>query len=425
MRNLALAMTAALWFAGRATAGELAVETDFEGASAKVVEIDQKARSIRFEPGGDVREGWPSWWNFRITGMQPGETVTLWLRAVNQLIPQSTYRWLKDKPLSLSWASPNQAVWSTDDETWHRTEPGRREGEWMIYSLKTESERLFVAWGPTYTPTRALQFTRSIAGKYPDVAKAETLCRSREGREVAMLRIADGSLPAAKRMALWIHARQHAWESGSSWVAQGFTEWLVANSAEAKWLRQNAEVFIVPVMDVDHVANGHGGKEAVPQDHNRDWSERPHWPEVAAAQATIRRLINEGRLRAFVDLHNPAPNDRTIHFHSSPDAESKPGQRAAMEQFFELSKTHLAAVMPLDPKAIKKSGSNYDPNWSRMSRSWVTANAADDTLAVCIETPWNIEQSTQEGYRKMGAAIGVTLYYQLQGTASAAQARAN
>jgi hypothetical protein len=38
-----------------ASAGDLAVVTDFEGASARVVAIDQRERSIRFEPGGDPR----------------------------------------------------------------------------------------------------------------------------------------------------------------------------------------------------------------------------------------------------------------------------------------------------------------------------------------------------------------------------------
>jgi hypothetical protein len=229
-----------------------------------------------------------------------------------------------------------------------------------------------------------------------------------------MLRIAEGSLPESKRIALWIQARQHAWESGSSWVAQGFTEWLLGASPEAAWLRQRAEVFVVPVMDVDHVAKGDGGKEAIPQDHNRDWSDQPYWPEVAAAQTTLREFIAAGRLGAFVDLHNPAPNDRTVHYHTPPDEDSKPGQRAAIERFVELARTHLAAVMPVDAKALKKSGANYDPNWKRMSATWVAMNAPENTLAICVETPWNLSQSTQAGYREMGAAVGRTLYHQFQ-----------
>ncbi|MCE9529779.1 MAG: zinc carboxypeptidase [Planctomycetes bacterium] len=390
---------------------ELTVETDFEGGSAKVVAIDQQERSIRFEPGGDPRHGWPCWWNFRIRGARPGETLTLRLRALSESIPQSAYGWLKDKPLSLDWASPSRAAWSIDGENWQRTEPGTREGHWMIYRLKATTDALLVAWGPTYTPSRAGEFAHACARQHPAVVKAESLCQSRDGRSVTLLRIAEGPRPIPQRGAIWVQARQHAWESGSSWIAQGFTEWLLADSLEATWLRQHHEIFVVPVMDVDHVASGQGGKEAIPQDQNRDWTDRPHWPEVAAAQAAIRVLIRADRMSAFIDLHNPGPNDRAIHFHTPPDEGTKPGQRAAIDRFNLLAKTHLSKVMPVQEKVVK-SGANYNPNWMQMSHCWVAAHAPENTLALCIETPWNIDQSSQEGYRRMGAAIGLTIFKQ-------------
>ena len=182
-----------------AVAAELTVETDFEGASAKVVAIDQQERGIHFEPGGDPRHGWPCWWNFRICGTHPGETLTLRVRAASAPIPQSAYGWLKDKPLSLDWASPSRAAWSIDGEIWERTEPGAREGDWMIYRLKATADQVLVAWGPPYTPSRSSEFARACAKKYPAVAKAESLCQSRNGRSVTLLRIAEEPCPAPER----------------------------------------------------------------------------------------------------------------------------------------------------------------------------------------------------------------------------------
>ena len=397
-----------LWAGIRVAAGELAVETDFEGASAKVVGIEQQERTIRFEPGGDPSGGWPSWWNFRIRGARPGEPITLRLRAPKTVIPQTTYTWLKDKPLSLDWSAPKRAAWSGDGESWQRTEPGARDGEWMVYQIVPTMDPVEVAWGPTYTPSRSERFAKACAEKFPAMVKAESLCRSRDGRSVPLLRIAEG--PPARRGAIWIHARQHAWESGSSWVAQGFTEWLLGGTPEATWLRQHHEFIVVPVMDVDHVAKGQGGKEAVPHDHNRDWSDQPHWPEVAAAQAAMKSLIEDGRLAAYIDLHNPGPNTRGVQFHTPPDEGTKKGQRAAINRFHALARMYLATVMPVDEEPLK-SGAEYDPTWRRMSHSWVAAHAPESTLPVCVETPWNIAQSSQEGYRKMGAAIGVTIYH--------------
>ena len=52
---------------------------------------------------------------------------------------------------------------------------------------------------------------------------------------------------------------------------------------------------------------GNGGKDALPQDHNRDWSAEPHWNEIIAAQRQVGGLIEEGRMDVFLDLHNPDP----------------------------------------------------------------------------------------------------------------------
>jgi hypothetical protein len=395
-----------------AVATELTVHTDFEGASATVVAIDQGQRCIRFEPGGDPRDGWPCWWNLCVRGARPGETLTLQIRASSTPIPQSTYTWLKDKPLSLDWAAPDRAAWSVDDDTWQRTEPGTREEEWMTYRLKAESDRLYVAWGPPYTPSRAGKFARECEKKYPVLAKAESLCRSREGRPVALLRIIEGLGVVSGRNVIWVQARQHAWESGSSWVAQGFAHWLLVGGAEADWLRQHHEIVVVPIMDVDHVAKGQGGKEAMPQDHNRDWTDRPHWPEVNAAQVALSAWIEAGCLSAFIDLHNPGPNALAVHFHVPPDERAKPGQSAAIDRFNLVARTNLSRVMPVQENVLK-SGGDYDPTWMRMSHNWVAARASESTLALCIETPWNSDQSSQEGYQRMGAAIGLTLYHHL------------
>src|SRR5438477_533546 len=80
------------------------------------------------------------------------------------------------------------------------------------------------------------------------------------------LHVREAASPAPT--AIWIQARQHAWESGASWVARGLLEWLLSEDADAIWLRHHAEVFVVPIMDVDNAATGNGGKEADPRDHN-------------------------------------------------------------------------------------------------------------------------------------------------------------
>ena len=218
---------------------------------------------------------------------------------------------------------PTQAAFSIDGETWLHTEKGTRQDEWMIYTLKPEAASVFVAWGPPYTPSTAPKFVRAMSEKSPH-AKATELCRSRGDRAVPMLHIQEGERTPEQRFGVWVQARQHAWESGLSWVAQGFAEWLLSDATDAAWLRQHAEIFIVPIMDVDNTATGNGGKDAQPQDHNRDWSAQPHWNEIIAAQRKVGDLIAAGRMDVFLDLHNPAPDDPTLFDILSPELLKEP-----------------------------------------------------------------------------------------------------
>ena len=379
----------------------LRAASDFEGASAQVLAIDQQARSVSFSPGGDPERGWPCWWFLRVDGVALEETITLRLRG-------STARLGKQKPLSSSWAMPKHAAFSTDGETWRRTEPGRRQGEWMIYQLKPGAKSVFVAWGPPYTPTAAAAFVRKM-GRSPH-ATATELCRSRAGRSAPMLHVKEGERTDQQRFGVWVQARQHAWESGSSWVAQGFAEWLLSDDKQAVWLRRHAEIFIVPVMDVDNAATGNGGKNALPHDHNRDWSAQPHWNEVRAAQRKVSQLIDQGRMDVFLDLHNPAPGDPSFFFILPREMLKKPAI-GLHDRFIELAYSRISKIKPLMPMSNKPktTGAGYHPLWRQISSNWVGMHGNPHTVSLCLETMWNYKNSTTTGYRAMGANLAAAV----------------
>jgi|JI10StandDraft_1071094.scaffolds.fasta_scaffold131188_3 hypothetical protein len=399
----------ALLFAARASfaADDLWVSSDFEGASVKVIEIDQTNRSIAFMPGGDAVRGWPCWWYFQIKGIAPGETITLRLHGSDSTVNQPGKP--AAKPLAPPWAMPVQATYSTDGETWQHTEDGIKEGEWMVYRLKMDATSTFVAWGPPYTPTTATKFVNVMSAKSPH-AKSLELCRSREGRAVPMLQVQEGDLPQQHRFGVWVQARQHAWESGSSWVAQGFVEWLLSDDADAAWLRQHAEIHLVPIMDIDNTATGNGGKDAQPQDHNRDWSPQPHWNEVIAAQRRVSGLIKEQRMDVFIDLHNPAPGDPTF-FYVLENEQMKEPMIALRDRFIQLAYERISKIKPMIPMSNKPktTGASYHPLWRQISANWVCMNGNPHTLSVCLETIWNHKNSTTEGYRAVGANLAAAV----------------
>jgi murein tripeptide amidase MpaA len=78
------------------------------------------------------------------------------------------------------------------------------------------------------------------------------------------------------RFHVWITARTHAFESVSSWVAEGMIRWTVSRDPDAEWLRENVSLNVVPIVDVDSVKIGGSGKHREPICHARDFRKKPH-----------------------------------------------------------------------------------------------------------------------------------------------------
>lgn len=401
MRRLSLATIALFaWLALESwVRAELSVHTDFEGGSAKVISIDSAAGVIRFMPAGNPSRGWPCWWYLRVDGARIGQEVRFELEPSDAVIPQSGP--YQGKPLPFSWAAADRAAVSFDGVMWKQTAPGRKDPARVTYVVNAESERFWIAWGPPFTAASALAITERVAAS--GQASVFELCRSREKRPVPGIRFGD----ADGRPVVWIQARQHAWESGGSWVCAGFIEWMRSREDLAEWLREHVCVFAIPIMDVDHVASGDGGKEAIPQDHNRDWSAQPHWPEVATAQAMLRDYGRRGQLEVFVDLHNPGPNDKTFFFVSPKESMSR-AAAARQQSFLDLAAIEFTGPIPFDSKP-RESGEKYHPLWKRISKNWIHLEAREEAIAVTLENAWNTPASTVGGYKANGVHLGRTI----------------
>lgn len=380
-----------LFFSSLAANGQVVVDADFPGGSGVVEEIDQEAKLIRLRPAHHPDRGWRCWWYVSLSGLTPGESLVLEVG---------------DKP----WATPDRATYSTDNgNTWRQSDSGVRDGKRIRYTIDFDSERALVAWGPPFVPDDAKALCDRLAASSSD-AESFVLCKTREGRPTPALRVTSkrNAEQQPPRPLIWIQARQHAWESGSSWVCRGFAEWLLSDSAAAKRLRARAEIVIVPIMDIDNVHRGAGGKNQSPQDHNRDWSDQPHWRAVNAAQTQIFAAADEGRLAAFVDLHNPSANDKQPYFYLPPkDLLSEQG-RKRLDLFLKTAEQKISGPLPFTGKTIE-SGPKYDPKmWAFISKNWV-ARLETSAIAVTLETAWNTPNSTTDGYLAVGRQLGDTL----------------
>jgi len=389
---------------------ELKIITDFEGGSASIIEINSANNKVHIAPGGDSSHGWICWWYFRIDNAVVGKPLTIEVSASQE--PTRNQGKLTRQPLAAGWCMPQQASISYDATTWQRTAMGAREGNSIRYEVTPEKSTLWIAWGPPFTPRDTTDLLARAASKIPG-AEEFKLARSRADRAVQGLRIGSKTAEEQKPPGVWIQARQHAWESGSSWVARGFVEWLIANSEAASWLKKNAEIVIVPIMDVDNVTTGNGGKEEDPRDHNRDWDDQPVFPEVTAAQQFLSKWSQEKRLDFFIDLHNPAPNDPQPFFFTGPPEFLSDQGRENRTLFLDIATQHIHGPLAVAPNP-RLTGPSYHPLWRKISGQWVTDHGNDHTLAICLETSWNTPHSTTAGYQTVGQQLGETIAAYLQ-----------
>ncbi len=378
---------------------EIKVASNFESGSARVTEIDQAAQRIRFQPAGNPARGWPNWWFLRVDGADPDRPVLFELRAQPGLDPK--------------WTMPTQAAFSANGTTWVHTARGERRGNLQTYRVQTPSSSFWLAWGPPFTVSDAWRFARGVAASH-SFATAFELCKSREGRSVPALQIAEGGVAAGKRPGVRIVARQHAWEVGGSWVARGLIEWLVGPDEGARWLRQHAEVFAVPIVDADRVATGDGGKKCKPHDHNLDWSQSPLYTEVAAAQRRILALLLQGRMDLLLDLHNPGPHSLLpgIYVTSSNLVTATVARRK--DRFVAVLREQIPKLAVIDDHPKPNNPADLK-DWRVLTTSWLQDRGNPQTIGFAIETPWNTPQGTVEGHREMGRKLGRVMEKYLRG----------
>lgn len=391
------AFVVALSLASAADA-QLKISSDFEGGNAEVVSLDQASSTVRIMPALREGRGWPCWWYFKLDGLTVGQTVTIEVQA-------QTAPYAPGKRLANTWCQPKHASVSTDDITWKPSPKSTvTEDKVAIYNIPVSASPMWVAWGPPFLPRHAESLVTDVASRVPGAKKFE-LSKTRGDRTVWGVRIGDEQ--AARQV--WINARQHAWEAGGSWVGRGLIDWIASDDAVAKALRATTCIHFVPIMDVDNVALGAGGKDSIPRDHNRDWAAEPNYPEVRAAQRMIAEIEQRRGLDVYIDLHNPGHDD-PIFFFGPFDYDKLTGTpQKNYARWIELAATHIKKPLAVQSQYKFATYVTSQDERSRMSSGWVREHTGERAVSLTLETAWNSIIITQDSYQLIGRQLGESL----------------
>ena len=298
------------------------------------------------------------------------------------------------------WANA-RPVFSADGEHWQRVaraeyvQEGDAPGQFS-FTVPVVGPRTFVAYCYPYTTVPLLALIRELPNRQG--IQVGELCRTVENRTVPYLRFGNHSTP---RRAAWVLARQHAGESPASFAVEGMIRQFSRLEAPVlEWLAETA-LHIIPMVDMDGVFHGRYGKDERPVDFNRDWSDQPSRPEIAALGRAIAASASKQRPGLILDLHASHNGDTSCYLFGSTREQRGAGRPDGEERFARLLAEEAGALgfreMDLRP------GQNADGS----ARQYLSRRY--DVPVLTVELSYHLSHGgtylAPPDYREFGAAL--------------------
>ena len=275
------------------------IHSDFEGGRVGRVEWTTPAHvriAVAGENDQDGRNRQANWFFFRIDGAKQDVTVDL-----VDLPGEYNYRPNRGAVTAdtLPWISTDLKRWrQVEAAEYDPAEPRLR------FHVNPGRQPLWVAHVPPYTNRDLAALVRQV--RTVRFLHQTAIGKSVEGRDILLLTITAPG-PESGRKVVWLMARQHSWEAGTSWAAEGLIRFLVSADPKAARIRGATVFKILPLCDPDGVARGGVRFNKFGFDLNRNWDrEDPvRMPEIAAQRRTILQWLDSGRrIDLFLSLHN-------------------------------------------------------------------------------------------------------------------------
>ncbi|MCS7026843.1 MAG: M14-type cytosolic carboxypeptidase [Bryobacteraceae bacterium] len=316
----------------------ITLETNFEGGNLGYYERVGPAHlrlGVKGEKDQDGRNRQANWYSFRVEGATPGQKI---LFDLVDLPGEYNYR-----PNRGAITQDTPPVIREDQTSWrHVTDYDYDANEPKLRVRVIPQAAVFwLAHVPPYT-NRDLMALEKECQNHPAFQR-QIIGKSLGHRPLLLWTIAENAGTASKPT-VWLMFRQHSWEAGTSWVAEGAVRALL--SEQGAELRRNTIWKIFPLCDPDGVARGGVRFNSLGYDLNRNWDvEDPQrMPEITAQRQAMRDWISQGhRIKLFLSLHNTETAEY-LEGPPNPDATT----RALAEKLFEkLNQTSFDPSRPL------------------------------------------------------------------------------
>ena len=266
--------------------------------------------------------GYSQWFFFRVSNTKKDKKVNF--SIMNLLRKRSKYQngikiWYYSKreniENNIGWHHTNEDVKYYRNYLF-RNFKGKRQYYYTLsfdFTFKYDNDYIYFANCIPYTYTDLMKdlnyYTKYENSKFPFFHR-KTLCQTLLGNDIDYITINNAKLEnyhkdSLNKEGIVLFARQHPSETVGSWTIKGAIEFLMGESDEAKYLRDNFIFKIIPMINVDGVIQGNTRTSIAGCDLNRRWKNPNEFfhPEIYYSKEMIKEFSIKKKIRCIVDFH--------------------------------------------------------------------------------------------------------------------------
>lgn len=262
------------------------------------------------------------WFCFSVKNTIPGKTITF--KVCNFSKPDSLYRQgmmvlMRSTRAGGAWVRCGSDISYTRNSAKSRkTSIGAKYTLSFTHTFEKLDDEVVFSYSHPYSFTD-LQRSLDAAGRAasstlirdlqpPFLFRRSILCKTIAGNSCFLLTISGhcGSLEQlVSKPVILVTARVHPGESNSSFVMEGFLNFILGNSTDAALVRKYFVVKVIPMLNPDGVVNGNNRNSVSGFDLNRVWAcpDMNLHPTIFHAKSLISKLSKSRHLCLCLDLH--------------------------------------------------------------------------------------------------------------------------
>ncbi len=360
---------------------------DFESGNIHNVQqvgIDSFTFEIRLDDNhGDLH----GWYYFAIADNR-GRTATLFLTNPD------------------GWQNSNcNPVISPDNTNWGRVQDVWGQSGWLCFRQYLVADTIWFAQVFPFTVSRMDAYLDSI--ETSPFLMRQTLGYSVHERPIDKITITDDFYPAEFKKTAYLISRQHPMESPPTFILTGLIDMVLKESDFADYFRRDITLIVVPIVNVDGVAEGFSRHNVNGINLNRNWQPdiENEQPAVRVVHRDIDNYVSAGnRIDLFMDLH-AAPDFSDFGFRMSEGYTSPP--------YYENQETFLHLLETYDPWQDRSRWRDLDTSYA-YGVSCVIMFDMYDLDALTTENPWTRRNNNSfinvQTLYNQGPALAETIY---------------